>query len=184
MNDYIIDAFTRQNNKTNLEVNNLNVDCITSANNNFELDSDGNLTVKSITAENGLPSSNSVNVLNDVYPVGSIYMSVLSTSPQILFGGSWTQIKDKFLLACGDDYTNGESGGAKEVALTKEQMPEHNHKENYSNLYNVGGGVVLGSGNVCYANAGLSYYTENTGGGQPHNNMPPYLAVYIWKRTA
>ena len=184
MNDYITDAFTRQNDKTNLDINNLNVDCITSRNNKFELDSEGNLTVKSITAEEGLPSSTSVNVLNDVYPVGSIYMSVLSTNPQTIFGGSWTQIKDRFLLACGDEYVNGATGGTATHTLSVSEMPQHSHKENYSNLYNVGGGVVLGSGNVCYANAGLNYYTENTGGGQPHNNMPPYLAVYIWKRTA
>ena len=207
MNDYINDAFTRQNDKTNLDINNLNVDCITSRNNKFELDSEGNLTVKSITAEEGLPGSSSVNVLENIYPVGSIYMSVLSTNPGTIFGGSWEQIQDKFLLACGTNYANGSTGGEATHVLTTSEMPSHTHSISSSgghihNAYFKEHRIPTSyySGSSDYARkAGASYDTSgqitisdgahthspaNTGGGSAHNNMPPYLAVYIWKRIA
>ena len=184
MIDYIINAFTRQNNKTNLEVNNLNVDCITSTNNNFELDSDGNLSVKSITAEQG-GSGGSVDVLNSVYPVGAIYMSVSSTNPSVIFGGTWEQIQDKFLLACGSSYLNGQTGGESTHTLTVDEMPNHSHVlgrpfYKFSELtYGLFGDVFKGE---LFQDA--SQTTSSTGGNQPHNNMPPYLAVYMWKRVS
>ncbi len=207
MNDYINAAFTRQNEKTNLEINNLNVDCITSKNNKFELDSEGNLTVKSITAEEGLPSSSSVNVLDNIYPVGSIYMSVLSTNPETFFGGSWEQIQDRFLLGCGVTYTNGASGGSAIHTLNVDEIPAHTH-----NIQSSGGHIHLAyfkehrvptqyysgtndyarkadasydtAGQLTISNGEHTHIPDNVGGGLPHNNMPPYLAVYIWKRIA
>ena len=121
--DYIIQAFTRDGNNTNLEVNNLDVSCITSTNNNFELDSNGNLSVNSITTN----SINSQAITSAVYPVGSIYLSINSTNPSTLFGGTWEQIKDKFLLACGDTYTNGSTGGEATHTLTTNEIPSHSH---------------------------------------------------------
>ena len=67
------------------------------------------------------------NFLNLVYPVGSIYWSSNNTNPASLFGGTWTQIKDKFILAAGDSYTNGATGGAATVTLTVSNMPSHSH---------------------------------------------------------
>jgi len=67
------------------------------------------------------------DILNLVYPVGAIYMSVNSTSPATLFGGTWTQLKDRFLLGAGDTYSNGSTGGAATVTLTTQNMPSHNH---------------------------------------------------------
>lgn len=203
--DYITNAFTRDGNNTNLEVNNLNVGCITSTNNNFELDSNGNLTVNSITANNIIGQA----VANAVYPVGSIYMSVNSTNPSTLFGGQWEQLKDKFLLACGDTYENGATGGESSHVLTKAEMPNHNH----SASTNTAGGhrhtfkgwwTTKGDGTATYACVARtaqndaaeygSFSTEgehshtvtinNTGDGQAHNNMPPYIAVYMWKRIS
>ena len=51
-------------------------------------------------------------IFDSIYPVGSIYMSVNSTSPETLFGGTWVQIKDTFLLSAGDTYTAGNTGGS------------------------------------------------------------------------
>lgn len=51
------------------------------------------------------------DILSWIYPVGSIYMSVNSTSPSSFIGGTWVQIKDTFLLACGSTYSNGKTGG-------------------------------------------------------------------------
>ena len=63
-----------------------------------------------------------------IYPVGSLYWSANSTDPSTLFGGTWTQIKDKFVLACGDTYsTVGATGGASSVTLTVNNLPSHNH---------------------------------------------------------
>lgn len=63
-----------------------------------------------------------------IYPVGSLYWSANSTNPSTLFGGTWVQIKDKFILACGDTYkTVGATGGASSVTLSVDNMPSHDH---------------------------------------------------------
>ena len=54
-------------------------------------------------------------------------MSSKNTNPGTLFGGTWTQIKDKFILAAGDSYSNGATGGAVTVTLTVSNMPSHKH---------------------------------------------------------
>ena len=74
-----------------------------------------------------MPLWNGAPLLNLVYPVGSIYWSSNNTNPGTLFGGTWTQIKDKFILAAGDSYTNGATGGAATVTLTVSNMPSHSH---------------------------------------------------------
>ena len=67
------------------------------------------------------------NFLNLVYPVGSIYLSSNNTNPGTLFGGTWTQIKDRFILTAGDSYSNGATGGAATVTLSVSNMPSHSH---------------------------------------------------------
>ena len=134
------------------------------------------------------------DLLDTVYPVGSIYMSVNSTSPADLFGGTWEQIKDTFLLSCGDTYSNGATGGEATHTLTVSEMPSHTHIQN-QHRHTEAGNWSTGSGSTsAYTTTanreGTSLYTnwatatnQNTGGGQAHNNMPPYLAVYVWKRV-
>lgn len=117
-------------------------------------------------------------LLDFVYPVGSIYMSVNATDPGTLFGGTWQQIKDRFLLACGDTYANGATGGEASVKLAF---------ENYMS-YAWNAGMTMPSTDVNTAfnsgsNLGIQIkYSDNIN--VPHNNMPPYLAVYVWQRTA
>lgn len=122
------------------------------------------------------------DLLDVVYPIGSIYISYTDTSPASLFGGTWEQIKDTFLLACGDNYAAGTTGGESEVTLTIDEMPSHSHVVNYDQIWSWGGTKSLAttSGGP-YGGAG---YIRDAGGNQPHNNMPPYLAVYIWKRIS
>ena len=67
------------------------------------------------------------SVIDMVYPVGAIYMSVNSTNPASLFGGTWEQIKDRFLLSAGDSYSAGSTGGEAEHTLTYGEMPVHSH---------------------------------------------------------
>ena len=126
---------------------------------------------------------NNKTTLNEVYPVGSIYMSVNSTSPASLFGGTWEQLKDKFLLGAGNTYSNGSTGGEATHTLSENEMPNHNHKARTVKSNGSGPGSTIST------NDSWSFYVESsetsfTGGNQPHNNMPPYLVVYMWKRTA
>lgn len=128
-------------------------------------------------------------ILEAVYPVGSIYISVNSTSPQTLFGGTWEAIQGKFLLGQSSAHTAGSTGGEETHTLTMGEMPEHTHPM-YSG--NAGGDSewtpdegaylvdsVTQTKTTWWARLGMSY----AGGGNAHNNMPPYLAVYMWKRT-
>ena len=113
-----------------------------------------------------------------LYPVGSIYMSVNDVNPSLLFGGTWEQIKDTFLLAAGDTYEAGEIGGESEVTLTVDEIPSHSHGLSQSYSYGSGGT----SATVGYNPSSVSYNTGSVGNSQPHNNMPPYLTVYMWQR--
>lgn len=126
-------------------------------------------------------------ILDNVYPVGSIYMSVNSTNPKNLFGGTWEQIQGRFLFGMNSSYPAGSTGGEITHALTIDEMPEHNHTIYYPNA-----GGPYGNANIGYpedSGTNMTWCAEMcktapTGGGAAHNNMPPYLSVYIWKRTA
>ena len=142
------------------------------------------------------------------YPIGSIYLSVNATNPGALFGGVWEQIKDKFMLAAGDTYIAGSTGGAATVTLTEAQMPEHYHTEmlpvSSTDVRPLGvttkdetytTSQALTSGGNKYLKEPLNYLsassdtpvylarTQDAGSGAAHNNMPPYLTVYMWKRV-
>lgn len=123
-----------------------------------------------------------LDLLNKIYPIGSVYISVNSTSPSILFGGTWTRITDRFLLAAGSTYTAGKTGGEATHILTEKEIPSHNHKI-HDYLVAAQGGGTFTVPSISKATAAASYTTK-AGGGVAHNNMPPYLAVYMWKRTA
>ena len=95
---------------------------------------DGNVDLGIIPIANGgtgattaSDACKNLGILDLVYPVGSLYWSKKSTDPARLFGGTWTQIKDKFILAAGDSYAQGATGGSATVALTTAQLPAHNH---------------------------------------------------------
>ena len=116
-----------------------------------------------------------------IYPVGSIYMSMNSTNPSTLFGGTWQQINDRFLYATTSGGTSGGTGGEATHTLTVDEMPSHEHS--------LRGGYGEGSGSAFFrettGNGGEGWWTAfPTGGSQPHNNLPPYLRVYMWQRTA
>lgn len=186
----------------------------------------GTITTKGINLTSGtdygttLPSSPDTDqlffqtvgnnfVLDNVYPVGSIYMNVNSTNPGTLFGGTWQQIQGRFLLGMSSSYPAGSQGGEQTVALTKSQMPKHDghvasgvmdpdgvpRAGNFKGFLNSsvlteygdsGRGWNVFSGNeiqpACNNQGGTNSLAD--GQAEAHNNMPPYLSVYIWKRTA
>ena len=154
------------------------------------------------------------------YPVGSIYMSIESTSPASLFGGNWTPLKDKFLIGAGNIYGKEATGGYTTITLTAAQsgLRDHTHPASYSgaNFYirhgktsgtatvkagtntTVETGVgsdVWGNGfdtaeyshNLDRVNIGGTVSVSGSGtlnAAEAHSNMPPYLAVYMWKRVS
>lgn len=128
---------------------------------------------------NGKPASDYV-LKNELYPVGSIYISMNSTDPSNYFGGVWQRIKKAFLFAADDvTYVAGGTGGEESHALTQEEIPTHAH--------GLTQGYVQEGGTGGYARSnytGSSGVTEYVGGGKAHNNMPPYLVVYIWQRMS
>lgn len=145
----------------------------------------GNLALKEVSV-NEYAFTNSAPfkelTFDDVYPVGSIYLSVNNVNPSTLFGGTWEQIKDKFLLGAGDTYSSGSTGGESTHTLTINEMPSHSHKYNLAYSGNdPARGFNYGNTSVGVQGPG---FIQNTGGNQPHNNMPPYLTIMIWKRTA
>ena len=123
-------------------------------------------------------------IFDDIYPVGSIYMSVNSTNPANLFGGTWTQLKDRFLLGAGSTYTNGSTGGSATQRLSVANLPSHTHPQ-----------YVATNGGSTSANLDYNGWVSNgkavaqgiptgaTGQGTTFNIMPPYLVVYMWQRT-
>lgn len=131
------------------------------------------------------------SLLDMVYPVGSIYLSVSGTDPQTLFGGTWARLEDVFLLAAGAKHAAGSTGGEESHILTEAEIAPHKHAMAYSpdaSAAATGFSYGIAAGSATNEAGGRGYAsnlgTFSAGSGQPHNNMPPYLAVYTWKRTA
>ena len=123
-------------------------------------------------------------LLDTVWPVGSLYLSASEISPETLFGGTWQRVKDRFLLAAGDVYAPGETGGEAQHTLTKAEMPAHTHGYDFTGQSDVTGVTAI---RLYDADGRRNEYqgaSASAGGGAAHNNMPPYLAVYVWRRTA
>lgn len=131
------------------------------------------------------------------FPIGYIYLSTSSINPSEIFGGVWEPIKDKFLLLAGDTYTGGQTGGEATHKLTVNETPSHNHypSDKGANwVPNTGSmsrrNVALGSSGVYVPapDSGVNGWkwggTSFVGGGQAHNNMPPFLAVYGWVKVS
>ena len=177
-----------------------------------------------------------INLALAMYPVGSIYLSVNNVNPGTIFGGTWEQIQDRFLLAAGSTYEGGATGGTASHThtsaahihttaghtLTEAELPTidggfavpvipmHGSKGIYGKAYGTDFGTI-GSSNsygITQGMTGTSITTSGTqygygfrfGGGASHSHgntgsttpgntgssssLPPYLAIYVWKRTA
>lgn len=137
-------------------------------------------------------------IVNTIYPVGSIYISTAAANPSTLFSGTqWEAIQDRFLLADGTVYTAGATGGTPAVTLTTAQIPAHKHN---FNCVDTNGNPSTPTGvteALAYVGSGVGTSTistngtllkravmANAGGGEAHDNMPPYLVVHMWKRTS
>lgn len=131
------------------------------------------------------------DILLSAYPVGALFMSSESTSPATLFGGTWERIKGAFIWGIDDGETAGVTGGEKTHTLTTDEMPSHVHAPNqWVQVMSPGGntGTIgqTGTKTGSYKDfvSAQNYNSSAVGGGQPHNNMPPYYGAYVWRRTA
>ena len=127
--------------------------------------------------------------LDSVYPVGSIYMSVNSTNPGVLFGGNWSRIENQFLVAAGDEFPAGGHGGHEYVTLDSSNLPRHNHN------VSLRPDGLSGSSSGAYFHGGTTYdssvspvtgYTSYSGSSSPEpiSTLPPFLSVNMWKRVS
>lgn len=115
-----------------------------------------------------------------IYPVGSIYMSTTLNYPAQMFGGTWVQLKDRFLLGAGDTYGIGDTGGNAYAALTADNNGPHTHLT----VLNASGSGDGWGPSGAYASGAFNTATTSQGSGTPFSIMPPYLVVYMWVRTA
>ena len=148
------------------------------------------------TLESGiqLGSISITQLLLMAHPIGSIYSSTVATSPADLFGGTWERIKGRFIWGIDDGENAGDTGGEATHTLTVNEMPIHSHYQ--KRFWGESGGVEATKAyshgaEFCkdkahqYPNEStIDEATFNTGGSQPHNNMPPYYGAYVWRRTA
>ena len=174
-----------------------------STQNDFEINMDTKIT--------GNFTINNKTIFDLIYPVGSIYMSVNSTNPGELFGGTWVAWGQGRVpvgvSTSGTFNTVEKTGGSETHKLTVAQMPSHTHTQN-SHRHNYGRPALFGgennddgsiftprySGRTSSQYKGnsngwteMSYTTatnQNTGGGEAHNNLQPYITCYMFKRTA
>lgn len=148
-----------------------------------------------------IPLSKSLG-FDEIYPVGSIYMSVNSTNPQYLFGGTWVKLENKFLLGSGSSYTSGATGGSADAVVVKHNHTQnpHNHTQNphkhrqyhkYRSSSGSSSSFAGSTGNqvdrytddTTATNNPTTAENNETGEDGTGKNMPPYLVVNMWKRT-
>lgn len=127
---------------------------------------------------------------DEIFPIGAIYLSTSAINPQTIFGGVWERIKDRFLLGAGDRFKPGEKDGEAEHILSADEIPYHGHETMYM-IQNSSGvspeGDMLLAADADGSVKGTVRNMTVTGMksyGAAHNNMPPYLAVYVWERKA
>lgn len=145
-------------------------------------DMEGNVVLPVTRAEGVYFQDNTTLDKLSFYPIGSIYISVGEESPSSLFGGTWEKIQDKFLIGAGNLYPLLSEGGEATHTLTIDEIPTHSHSYKEIDLDASEGNIFL-SGLVGSRVGERDSTTGEAGSGSPHNNLPPYIAVNIWKRV-
>ena len=128
-------------------------------------------------------------LLDYIYPVGSLYWSSRSTDPGTLFGGTWTPITDRFVLAAGPTYSAGGSGGA--ASVSHKHLAPVGYNANHTHGIIAINGTVAGGNGAHYETATAPNYGTLSGnvtmpytGNESISTMPPYVVKYCWERTA
>lgn len=135
--------------------------------------------------------ANYVNLLDIIYPVGSVYISFNDTSPSSFIGGTWEQLNNVFLY--GTSGGIGVTGGEATHLLSTAEIPRHNHALRIAVIY--GGNAAMcrsvfatnstfwNSGDIDNGLYDSNNSTSWVGSSQAHNNMPPYITCRIYKKT-
>lgn len=122
--------------------------------------------------------------------VGDVICSTNGTNPSADWPGTAWELyaQDRFLVGAGSSYGVGATGGAATVAISNDQMPSHNHIWYLGGKTQVGYGISGSAGSfvagLASSTSGSAISIGNTGGGQPHENRPPYVAIYFWRRVS
>ena len=138
------------------------------------------------------------NAINNLFPIGFIIeVDNAEFNPNTSWGGTWKRLKGRVIVGVDEDDSDfnisGKTGGEKEVTLTVDEMPSHNHQLTNSGNNELKITINASSGgnnyNMQYNNSKASengpfIVTTSSGNGQPHNNMPPYYTAYRWIKTA
>lgn len=119
-------------------------------------------------------------MLDLVYPVNSLYLTVGSENPATVLGGSWSKLTGGVLACAGTagHAAAGAVGGSKKISVG--QMPSHAHNVEWPKWTGTDGSPGNG---FAYTGNTIIVASASVGGNAAHNNMPPWLAVYVWKRT-
>jgi hypothetical protein len=146
--------------------------------------------IRNLTITGALSAGSGLVTMSDIYPVGSIYINAaVTTNPATLLGfGTWSAFGTGRCLV-GYSHTDSdfdalqEIGGAKTHTLSIAEMPSHNHNRplGWKPAPNSTDVDITGGNGI---NPQTNMVTDNTGGGGAHNNMPPYIVVKMWRRTA
>lgn len=128
------------------------------------------------------------------YAVGDYYITEGANSPAEQYGGTWTRVQGQFIFGSDSSHAVGSEGGAETVTLTEDEMPTHKHTTTDGSygqfLYiedangNYSGRATVKSNSGADSSFSFRPVTETAGNSQPHNNMPPYRAVNIWRRVS
>lgn len=211
---YFKDCFTEVDGNINETINKITVKCFNSLNNKFSMDCEGNLVVNTITTLSGDDSNNinNTDIINLVYPVGSIYMSINSTNPTNLFGGTWVAWGNG-KVPVGIDSNDTDFNTVEKIGGDKSHhhyVGAHSHDLDGSNAYaqvNYTGAraYLKGRSRATWTPtdglSGMSTYSQKNpmswgadvyGKTQDYSafntgnnsSLQPYITCYMWKRTA
>lgn len=179
----------------------------------YYLDNQGNLAydakrAESLSAEDAVEVApytteqvKALGIFDAIYPVGSLYLTMNDVNPSVIFGGTWEKIEDRFLLAAGSAYDGGSESAEGVASQITVDVPAHKHltplvkSDNYLGFWTGGDSKsvtaanrIVSSGSSYTSSAtGTSYYTSEAGKYSTNvtvpPTIPPYMAVYVWKRV-
>jgi hypothetical protein len=165
------------------------VDLTTDVTGALPLANGGTNATSAAAARTSLGVGTQAEALAAVYPVGAIYIETTGVNPATTFGfGTWTAFgAGRTLIGVGTSdaaYAAGATGGESTHLLTIPEMPAHDHDPTRRYLTpDANNGTASASGAATWS-ADTAEVTTSTGGGGSHNNLPPYIVTYFWKRAA
>ena len=129
------------------------------------------------------------NIIDAIYPVGSLYTTTISTNPAGALGGTWAAFGEGKVLVgkagSGTFSTAGATGGSETHALIEAELPSHTHTVSHTTVADrLYGGTDANRTRTDITGSASNETTSSTGSGTAHNNLQPYVVVYMWKRTA